>query len=226
MGRLVHLEESDTIEHDLPSSIPAMMMRPAQSAEKEQPKRALPPENPFAVAVTQAYLLLEQRLELRAAGGAVTREQIRDAEIGLEQAEAEAEAELRRVLRREKMDGAARRKVAETRERELRGKGRDAEEEVRFHCAPALEMRYRGLIVTAWPDRAMSQTDRMTTMSEFSQCIQACRVDMTRELNHAVAGAKGSVGTEPRYSTTRLEGVLKDVARRSIKRNLITVTRA
>jgi hypothetical protein len=226
MGRLVHLEESDTIEHDLPSSIPAMMLRPAQSAEKEQPKKALPPENPFAVAVTQAYLLLEQRLELRAAGGAVTREQVRDAEIALETAEAEADAELKRVLRREKMQGAANRKVAEARVRELDQKAHDAEVRARLHCAPALSMTYRGMTITAWPDRAMSQTDRMTTLSDFNQCMLACRADLTRELNHAIAGAKGAVGAETRWSTTRLEGVLKDVVRRSVKRGLLVVTRA
>jgi hypothetical protein len=228
---LTHLDDQTDVDKILPPSVPALqrdqLLRPEQASTQQPKKRALHPENPFAVAVTQAYLLLEQRLELRAAGDeSVTRAMVREAEVALETAEAEADAELRRVIRREKMESAANQKMEEQRARELRGRILDAEQHTRESIGPVLTIEYRGLVITAHVERAMDQTARQFAMKGFADALQAVRRDFERQLNVVIAsGAKGVTPAERAVDIRVLEADIADVARRAIRRNLLTVSR-
>ena len=223
MGRLVHRELEADLDTILPSSIPAMersLLQPARSAAAEQPKRKLPDDNPFAVALSAAFQLLEQRIEVRASS-----QLIRDAETALEAAEIAADKELRRVERRERMEGAANLRRAEQRERERRAQDRAAEERVRA-TGPVLELRYRGIVIRAYPEKGLDPVARANAFTGFAESFHACRVDCEeRQLSQEIARVRGGQPTMRPWTVDRLALELQDIARRGIGRGLIEILR-
>lgn len=214
-------ERGDDIERDLPSQIPSML-RPAQAAVKA-PEAILPPTNRVAKRATECYLLLEQLIETRASGAAsVTDRQVRDAQARLQVAEDNVAKETRRFVRERAMVAKAEAKVAEKRAAALRARVRDAELLARQN-GPVVTVLYRGVRVTAYPERALDQTSRLFCLNGFADALQVTRNDFERALAVAITDAKSMKPLLAPMDQNRLIDEIKDVARRAIARNLITV---